>query len=150
MGAPIRSKRTTLPVPGAAVAVALLATPALASALEAHGTPPGAPDPAPKGQPARARVTRRRPLGPDECEIGLWHGYLTSKFFARCRTADGDLIVIAESQAFRRVRRGGGEPGPKARAAHEEVLRSLLEDRWLVTETGAAWYQVRLRRATDA
>lgn len=150
MGAPIRSKRTTLPNPGAALAVALMATPALAATLEAHGTPPGAPDPAPQAQPARARPTRRRPLGPDECEIGLWHGYLTSKFYARCRTAEGELIVIAESQAFRRVRAGGGEPSPKVRAAHDEVLRPLLEDGWLVTETGAAWYQARLRRAADA
>lgn len=120
------------------------------------GAPPTRPPAWPKpSQPARpsdtpappqlrqARTTEHRW---EECAIRLWHGYISSDFYALAVRPDGEAYVLGRSRTFRQRSNQPPAPEGKAAAVHAELVAHLRADGWEPAGRGDAWYEARLRR----
>jgi hypothetical protein len=120
------------------------------------GAPPTRPPAWPKpSQPARLsdtpappRLRRARTMEHrwEECAIRLWHGYVTSDFYAFAVRPDGEAYVLGRSRPFRRRSNQPPAPEGKAAAVHAELVAHLRAEGWEPAGRGEAWYEARLRR----
>jgi hypothetical protein len=94
-------------------------------------------EPAPEQEPEPAVQVL---AGGERCEIRVWHGYVKSQFFA----LNGGDGALASSPLFRRA---GDVPAqsPAVLAAHEELVRQLVESGWEPDGRGDCWYAHRFR-----
>jgi hypothetical protein len=85
------------------------------------------------------------------CSIGLWRGYVKSRFYAGLIGGEGEGIeyALAESQAVRLHGEGTPERTEAAAQAHEALVNYLIEAGWEVDApvNGESWYALRFRRA---
>lgn len=84
------------------------------------------------------------------CAIGLWRGYVKSRFYAGLiGGGEGIEYALAESQAVRLRGDGTPERTEAAAQAHEALVNYLIESGWEVDApvNGECWYALRFRRA---
>jgi hypothetical protein len=85
------------------------------------------------------------------CEIGIWRGYVKSRFYAGLigSREEGIEFALAESLPVRL--RGNGTPDRTGAAAeaHEALVNYLIESGWELepARNGESWYSLRFRRA---
>jgi hypothetical protein len=87
-----------------------------------------------------------RDVGEHVREVGVWHGYTQSQFYAWTGSDEGRAIEISSS-----FRSRGEEPeqSDEPVAALEELLGRLEEQGWEVVEEGPRWFDRRLRTSPD-
>ena len=72
------------------------------------------------------------------CVIGLWCGYVTSRFVAR----RDDGALVAQSRPFRWSR---ATPPPdtkrRARRAYERLVKTLEANGWRAVDDGELWFE---------
>jgi hypothetical protein len=84
------------------------------------------------------------------CAIGLWRGYVKSRFYAGLiGGGEGIEYALAESQAVRLHGDATPERTKAAAQAHEALVNYLIESGWEVDSpvNGERWYALRFRRA---
>ena len=85
------------------------------------------------------------------CEIGIWRGYVKSRFYAGLIGREGEGIEFALAESLPVRLRGNGTPERtgEAAAAHEALVNYLIESGWEVepSRNGEGWYALRFRRA---
>jgi hypothetical protein len=85
------------------------------------------------------------------CEIGIWRGYVKSRFYAGLIGGENEGIefALAESQPVRLRGNGTPERTGDAAEAHEALVNYLIESGWEVepSRNGEGWYALRFRRA---
>jgi hypothetical protein len=85
------------------------------------------------------------------CAIGIWRGYVKSRFYATLMGGEEEGIeyALAESQPIRVRGNGTPERTPAAERAHQALVARLIESGWEVEPpaNGDSWYALRLRRA---
>ena len=85
------------------------------------------------------------------CEIGIWRGYVKSRFYAGLIGRGGEGIEFALAESLPVRLRGNGTPertGATAEA-HQALVNYLIESGWEVepSRNGESWYALRFRRA---
>jgi hypothetical protein len=85
------------------------------------------------------------------CEIGIWRGYVKSRFYAGLIGGQGEGIEFALAESLPVRLRGNGTPDRTGAAAeaHEALVNYLIESGWELepSRNGESWYALRFRRA---
>jgi hypothetical protein len=101
--------------------------------------------PKPEQTAAPAPLPTIGPTG--ECHIAVWHGYVTSRFYAAVVGPDGEERVVAKSPAFRwRSPEPPPERRPGVHSAHRALVRQLQAAGWDLSGQGPEWFALRFRR----
>jgi hypothetical protein len=91
----------------------------------------------------------------EKCAIGVWHGYVKSRFYAGLiggAAGEGIEYALAETQPLRLRGNGRPERTPAAAKAHQVLVDYLIESGWRVEPPadGDSWYALRFRRTAPA
>jgi hypothetical protein len=80
------------------------------------------------------------------CQIAIWRGYLSSRFYARMLDAHGSEIAVAESPPFRAKGKPLPEQTQEAVTARDALVAQLGADGWEPVGGDGTWFGGTFRR----